>query len=183
MLNKRKLRNKALEIGCGTGDILLNLNFKYLHGFDKYDKALKLMKFTNDLRIFRKKKLLTRNFDLNEEFSNIDGTYDVIILCNFTFKFTEEFLKNVIERLYQNNLNKSGELIIDIIKINPKYLSQRKETSYERKNDFRSLHNIDFLNNKIRGKITFIGEHYLYPFKRASFSKYKREIFSIKKNT
>jgi len=180
-LNNRKIRNKALEIGCGTGDILLNLNFKNIYGFDKYDKALKVMKFTNDIRIFRKKNLLTKNYDFNDDNINIDGTYDVLILCNFTFKFRKEFLKNKIESLYHKNLNKGGELIIDIIKINPKYLYRKNETSYEKKNNFKNLHNINFLNSKLKGEITFLGEHYLYPFKKPSFSKYKRMVYSIRK--
>ena len=72
----------------------------------------------------------------------------------FTFKFRKEFL-NKIESLYHKNLNKRGELIIDIIKINPKYL-YRNETSYEKKNNFKNLHNIDFLNSKLRGEIAVI---------------------------
>ncbi len=56
-LNKRQIRNNALEIGCGTGDILLNLNFKFLYG---YDKALKIINFNNNLKFFRKKKLFIK---------------------------------------------------------------------------------------------------------------------------
>ena len=180
-LNKRSIRNNALEIGCGTGDILLNLNFKFLNGYDKYDKALKVINLNNNFKLFRKKNLVTKNFDFSDKDSNIEGIYDVVILCNFTFKFTEEFLKNKVEQIYQNNLNEGGELIIDVIKLNPYYVSRIKEKSYEKRNNFATLHNIDFLNNDLKGKKIFLGQQYLYPFKKASFSKYKREVFSIKK--
>ena len=180
-LNKRSIRNNALEIGCGTGDILLNLNFKFLNGYDKYDKALEVINFNNNLKFFRKKNLVTKNFDFNSKSNNIEGIYDVVILCNFTFKFTEEFLKQKVELIYQNNLSEGGELIIDVIKLNPHYIPRIKEKSYEKKNNFGTLHNIDFLNNDIKGHKIFLGQQYLYPFKKASFSKYKREVFSIKK--
>lgn len=180
-LNKRSIRNNALEIGCGTGDILLNLNFQFLNGYDKNNKVLKVIKLNNNLKLFRKKNLVTKNFDFSDKDSNIEGIYDVVILCNFTHKFTEEFLKNKVEQIYQNNLNEGGELIIDVLNLNPYYLSRRKEKSYEKGNIFETLHNIDFLNNDLKGKKIFLGQQYLYPFKKASFSKYKREVFSIKK--
>tara|TARA_B100000886_G_C20338638_1_gene455642 strand:- start:611 stop:856 length:246 start_codon:yes stop_codon:yes gene_type:complete len=63
-LNKRNIRNKSLEIGCGTGDILLNLNFKFLYGNDKYDKALKVINLNKNSKFCRKKNLFTKNFSI-----------------------------------------------------------------------------------------------------------------------
>ena len=46
-LNKRETKESVVEIGCGLGDILRNINFKKKYGYDKQMEVLNALNFLN----------------------------------------------------------------------------------------------------------------------------------------
>lgn len=150
-LNLRDIKNSALEIGCGTGDIIRRLKFQRKYGYDYEVNVLKCLKF---LSLFQNYggKIRTKKFNFNKE--EIVKNYDVIILVNWIHNIEQKNLSQKLKKYYYKNLNIGGELIIDAM----------SNTNY------KYNHNISTLTKNLNCKIQNLG----------SF-KYGRTIFSILK--
>ncbi len=109
-LNERKNRGFVLEIGCGLGDILRNLDFRKKFGFDKNRNILNALTFLDKFNL--KADITTQEFVLGDK---LDGKFDVIILCNWIHNIEPEFLKKTLQSFFKNNLYQGGEILIDVI--------------------------------------------------------------------
>ena len=67
-------------------------------------------------------------------------------------------------------------MIIDFIKPNTYYIPKKRKFLWE-KNNFRTLHNIDFLNNDVKGKKFFsVSNTYIY-LRKPHFPNIKDRYF------
>ena len=152
-LNKKDTKNSVVEIGCGTGDILRRLLYNEKYGLDNDEKVLKGLDFFSVfLNKSTKIKILVFDFEKEE----LEGQYDIIILCNWIHGIRPELLKEKINKIFDSNLKLNGEIIVDVIKKNSNY-------PYN--------HDISYLTSGFFGHIKEIGNY-----------DYGRIIYSIKKS-
>jgi len=116
-LNNRSVRNTALEIGCGTGDILRRIDFGEKMGLDSEQEVLNALNFLKFIKN-RGGKITTQKFNFLSD--SIKGRFDVIILCNWIHEIEPPILKEKLTLLFEQHLNQGGELIIDTLE-NPSY--------------------------------------------------------------
>lgn len=109
-LNGRKNRGSVLEIGCGLGDILRELDFTQRKGLDKNENILSAFRFID--RFSQKTSIMLEKFVLGDE---LLGRFDAIILCNWIHNIEPELLQKILQGFYSKNLKKNGEIIIDVI--------------------------------------------------------------------
>ncbi|MDB9811999.1 class I SAM-dependent methyltransferase [bacterium] len=112
-LNDRDIRDSALEIGCGLGDIIKRLDYDVRVGLDREREVLSALRFTNKIQNFGSKSINLSVFDFEKD--TVLGKYDVIIMCNWIHNIEPEFLKIKVEELLRDNLIAGGELILDIV--------------------------------------------------------------------
>ena len=111
-LNGRQIRGKVLEIGCGIGNILRNLDFEKRIGVDIDDRVLRAFSFLNYFSSVNKNIKL-----INSDLSNLP-TYkncDVIILVNWIPELDQDTLIGYINTLYPQYLSDGGELVFDTV--------------------------------------------------------------------
>jgi 2-polyprenyl-3-methyl-5-hydroxy-6-metoxy-1,4-benzoquinol methylase len=149
--NNRKERNNFVEIGCGLGDIIRNVDYENRTGFDNDRKVLKAAAVMPS-KTRQGKKVNFRIFDFPQ--STLDGKYDVITMVNWIHHIEPVVLKKNIEQYFRDNLVAGGEILIDTV--------QDKAYRYN--------HNIEFLTGGIPCTIFRIGEY-----------ARQREVFAIKK--
>ncbi len=154
--NAKEIRNKALEIGCGLGDIIRRLDYNTKVGLDNDVQVLKAARFVS--KVFDKNKTDFNFYDLVNS-DTLNEIYDVVLVPNFAHAISSEILKKKIEHIFLNNLSDSGEIILDVI---------------EDKNlqNYRNFHSIDYLSESIECEIYKIGEF-----------KHSRTIYSISKKS
>jgi len=149
--NNRKERNNFIEIGCGLGDIIRNVDYINRTGLDNDRKVLKAAAVLPS-KTRHGKKLNFAFFDFPE--SNLDGRVDVITMVNWIHHIEPVTLKKNIERYIRDNLVAGGEILIDTVQ-DPAY---------------RYNHNVEFLTGGVQCKGFRIGEY-----------ARRREVFAIKK--
>ena len=110
--NDKKNRNKAIEIGCGLGDIIRRLDFNEKVGVDNDKQVLNAARFIS--RFFDKNKTEFIFYDLVNS-DALNETYDLVLIPNFAHAINSEILKKKIEHIFLNNLTNTGELILDVI--------------------------------------------------------------------
>lgn len=114
--NKHESKNAVIEIGCGLGDIISNLNFKNRFFYDISKNALDAAQFMQHFRNFNSNsKDFFEVFDL---FSNsIDESIkcDIIIIVNWIHAFDSVLLAPKIKNLINNNMHSGSLLIFDIV--------------------------------------------------------------------
>ncbi|OGK21576.1 hypothetical protein A3C23_01695 [Candidatus Roizmanbacteria bacterium RIFCSPHIGHO2_02_FULL_37_13b] len=112
--NEIKLNNKILDLGCGSGELLIEINKKYsnkeLYGADISEKAL---------NILRKRKITKQVYQSNlEQDAKLPGVYDAVI-CSEVIEHLHNW-KNVF--LLINSITKKNSKVIITTpsgKINP----------------------------------------------------------------
>lgn len=120
MLNRRVSRESLIEIGCGLGDILTNAHYdrKYFYDIspEVLNAAVFLQKFSKipSINSFKTFNLLTDTIEK-------DLKFDAIVLVNWIHGFESEALKYCFNNIINNNLNKKGLIVFDIIENNPNY--------------------------------------------------------------
>jgi SAM-dependent methyltransferase len=112
-LNNRDIRDSALEIGCGLGDIIKRLNYNVRVGLDREKEVLSAFRFTNKIQKFWVKSISLSIFDFEKD--TVLGKYNVIIMCNWIHNIEPEFLKIKVEELMRDHLTPGGELILDTV--------------------------------------------------------------------
>jgi SAM-dependent methyltransferase len=106
--NNLDLRNNALEIGCGLGDIIRRLSFKHKKGFDLSPEVLKAAGLLSKISF---SKVNFTVFDFLKD--PLIGTFDLIICVNWIHAIEINLLKSKLQTIFQNNLSAGGKLIID----------------------------------------------------------------------
>lgn len=104
-------RGRVAEIGCGLGDILLNLDYEERLGLDRDPAVLKAADFIR--RSHRRGKARFAVFSFPED--RLEGMFDTIILTNWPHAIPPDRLKSGILRLFEENLNPGGCLVTDTV--------------------------------------------------------------------
>lgn len=113
--NKKNTRNNFLEIGCGLGDILFNVQYKHKKGLDADAKVLKAAAFLAKLK---QQKVEFELFQFPA--SPLKGNYDVITMVNWIHHIEPSVLKAKIATYFNSHLNAGGEILIDTVQ-DPEY--------------------------------------------------------------
>jgi 2-polyprenyl-3-methyl-5-hydroxy-6-metoxy-1,4-benzoquinol methylase len=137
--NKKIKRGKFAEIGCGLGDIVRNVNYDQIYGFDSDIKVLKAARFINS--VFQKKKVFFLLFTFPE--TKLTSYFDVIIMVNWIHHISKEVLKEEIMNYYRLNLNEDGFIILDTVK----------------SKDYKHNHEINYLSDGLNCNLIKIGEY------------------------
>lgn len=136
-LNKIQNNGSYLEIGCGLGDIIRNVNFKQRLGLDRENEVLRAARFLSLLSF--QGDIAYKRFEFPT--APIEGKFDVITLVNWIHNIEPEILKSKITEYYLNNLKNDGCIIIDTVQ-------------HER---YKYNHKVDFLTKNIKCDIIRIG--------------------------
>ena len=131
--------NTVVEIGCGLGDIIRNINSIHKIGYDIDVDVLKAACFLSGITF--KKKVNFKWFKFPE--SNLDEKADAIILVNWIHHIAPSVLKPKIEDYFHNNLLLDGEIIIDTV--------QDREYKFN--------HDISYLAKDIKATINKLGDY------------------------
>jgi hypothetical protein len=124
-LRKEANRNTAMELGCGLGDIIGNLDYKEKYFLDISENALNAAKFLQ-LFSFKDTYNIYKVFDFLVDLLEEDISLDAIILVNWIHGYDSQILRLRICKLIENNLNAHGILVFDIIDNNSNYKYNHK---------------------------------------------------------
>ncbi|HEY5588582.1 MAG TPA: class I SAM-dependent methyltransferase [Candidatus Paceibacterota bacterium] len=138
-LNKLENNKNYLEIGCGLGDIIRNVNFKKRLGLDYEKEVLRAARFLSLLSF--QPNIIYRNFTF--PIDQIEGKFDVIVLVNWIHNIEPEILKSKLSDYFQINLNRNGMIIIDTIQ----------------NNEYKYNHKVNFLAENLLCEINRIGKY------------------------
>lgn len=122
--NKKAKRNSFLEIGCGLGDILLNVKFDVKKGFDIDPKVLRAAALLAKLKA---QKVRFDTFQFPD--SPLTGQYDVITMVNWIHHIEPSVLKSKLSAYFNHHLTAEGEILIDTV----------HDPEYEYNHDINSL--------------------------------------------
>ncbi len=137
--NNLSQKNSFIEIGCGLGDIIRNVNFRSRTGYDAEEAVLKAARFL--AKINNEKDIEFGVFQFPASVLNIKS--DVIIMVNWIHNIEPNVLREKIGQYFHHNLLPGGQILIDTV--------QDKEYSFN--------HNISFLTKDLACKIARIGEY------------------------
>ena len=129
--------NNVVEIGCGLGDIILNINAKNKLCLDQSQEVLNAASFISKLKFA---KAFFKKFDFIND--NLIDKHDVIIMVNWPHIINEKILGEKFSILFNNNLNKSGFIIIDTVN----------------DENYRYNHDINLLTQNLNCDVHKIGE-------------------------
>jgi len=107
----RDRRGRVADIGCGLGDILLNLAFNERLGLDSDPAVLKGAGIIR--RSHRRGKARFAAFSFPED--RLEGCFDAVILTNWPHSIPPDPLKTGVSRLFRDNVNPGGCLVIDTV--------------------------------------------------------------------
>ena len=119
-LNRRISRGSLIEIGCGLGDILIKAHYDRKYFYDISSEVLNAAAF---MQKFSKTSSINsfKTFDLLTDSLDKDLKFDAVVLVNWIHGVESEVLKCRLSAIINNNLNKKGMIILDIIEDNPIY--------------------------------------------------------------
>jgi SAM-dependent methyltransferase len=136
-LNRAKNRESYLEIGCGLGDIIRNVNFRKRLGMDRENNVLRAARFLSIISF--QQNIVYKEFTFPG--NSISGEFDAIVLVNWIHEIVPEILKLKVTEYYLNNLKNGGVIIIDTV----------------RHEGYTYSHKISFLTENIVCEIIHIG--------------------------
>ena len=119
-LNRRVSRGSLIEIGCGLGDILAKANYNRKYFYDVCPKVLNAAKFEQN---FSRSSSINsfKTFNFLTDAVEISLKFDAIVLVNWIHGYDSETLKSRLTKIVNNNLNKKGLIVFDIIDNNTSY--------------------------------------------------------------
>ena len=135
----RDRRGRVADIGCGLGDILLNLAFEERLGLDSDPAVLRGAEIIRRTHFKGKARLAVCPFPE----VRLDGGFDAMIMVNWPHALPPDPLKNGISRIFRDNLNNAGCLIIDTVS----------------KKGYPYRHSSDFLLGDLGGRIAQVGSY------------------------
>jgi len=162
-LNGLGKRNVYIEIGCGLGDIIRNIKYKYRIGYDIDQHVLNAASFLSrmsvDTNICFSRFVFpvdTLNISDYEWGGGGDNKADSLVLVNWIHNIEPDILKNKLYEYFNNNIADGGVIIIDTV----------GDKSY------RFTHDINYLVTGLYCEVKKIGSY-----------EYQREVWAIiKKN-
>lgn len=137
--NQLKYRNSFLEIGCGLGDVLRNVNFTDRIGYDMDFRVLNAATFLNKISFGTKIRFVVFNFPS----SVISGKYDVILMVNWIHHVEPTVLKSKLGEYFSESLNEGGRIIIDTVQ-HPEY---------------RYNHDVFYLTKNMTAEVRKLGDY------------------------
>ena len=137
--NRKSIRNKFAEIGCGLGDIIKKVNYTEVYGFDSDENILRAARLLKV--ILFKRNIYFQQFKFPE--SQLKSSYDVIVMVNWIHHIEANVLKSKINQFFEYNLNNEGFIILDTVK----------------HKDYKFNHDIDFLSSNLNCNIIKLGEY------------------------
>jgi hypothetical protein len=130
-------KESFVEIGCGLGDIIRNVNFQKRIGFDIDEKVLKAARFLarNEKGIFFHK------FSFPE--SPLTEQMNVLVIVNWIHHIEPSLLKRKMHAYFNQNLTNEGILIMDTV--------QDKAYKFN--------HDINFLSEGLNCELELLGSY------------------------
>ena len=104
-------RGRVAEIGCGLGDILLNLDYEERLGLDSNPAVLKAAGIVRRSHLKGSARFAVFSFPEDR----LEGCFDAVILTNWPHSIPPEPLKTGVSRLFRDNLSPGGCLVIDTV--------------------------------------------------------------------
>lgn len=132
-------RDTLVEIGCGLGDIVRNVNYIHKTGYDREENALKAARLLSAIAFTSKADF--RLFSFPE--TPLHEKCDAILLINWIHHIEPPVLKTTLENYFRNNLKANGEIIIDTV--------QDKE--------YRFNHDIHYLSKDMGATVNKLGDY------------------------
>lgn len=108
-------RSSIVEIGCGLGDIIRNINYDDRTGYDLDRNALKAAAFIAKLT---SNKISFDWFQFPE--SELKGKFSTIIMVNWIHHVEPPLLKSKVQEYFHTHLLSGGEILIDTVQ-HPEY--------------------------------------------------------------
>jgi hypothetical protein len=137
--NSKSGKKKFIEIGCGLGDIILNVNYEYRFGYDNDIKALNAANFLKIIRFAKNIKFELFSFPENY----LKTKADVLVMVNWIHHIEPATLKTNLCKFFYENIDSGGCIIIDTV--------QDKDYPYN--------HDITYLTKDLPCTITKIGNY------------------------
>ncbi len=107
----RNRRGRVADIGCGLGDILLNLAFHERLGLDSDPAVLKGAKIVRLTHFKGNARFATYSFPGDV----MDGAFDGVIMVNWLHGVPPDPSKDGIACIFRNHVNPGGCLVIDTV--------------------------------------------------------------------
>lgn len=104
-------RGRVADIGCGLGDILLNLDFEERHGFDSDPAVLKAAEIVRRSHFRGRARFALHSFPGDR----LDGLFDAVILVGWLHGIPSDPAREGIERMFADNVRPGGCLVIDTV--------------------------------------------------------------------
>ena len=137
--NGLELRKYFVEIGCGLGDIIRNVQFNIRVAYDNDKRILKAASFLSKRQPGGKIQFKQFNFPESE----LPDRANVIVMVNWIHLIEPVLLSAQIRKYFAENLEPQGQIIIDTV--------QDKEYKFN--------HNIHFLTDGLSCKTFKIGAY------------------------
>lgn len=132
-------RGRVAEIGCGLGDILLNLDFEERLGLDSDPAVLRGADIIRRTHCRGSANFAVFSFPQDR----LEGRFDAVVLTNWPHAVSPEPLKAGIARLFGDHVRAGGYLVIDTVS----------------KSGYPYRHDPDFLLGGLDGTVEPIGAY------------------------
>ena len=107
----RGRRGRVADIGCGLGDILLNLDFDNRLGLDNDPAVLKGAEIVRLTHFRGNARFAAYSFPGD----GLDGVFDGVILVNWLHGVPPDPSKAGITRIFRDHVNPGGFIVIDTV--------------------------------------------------------------------
>jgi SAM-dependent methyltransferase len=132
-------RGRVADIGCGLGDILLNLDFKERLGLDNDPAVLKAAEIVRRSHFKGDARFAVFSFPQDR----LDGRFDAVIMAGWLHGIPPDPSREGITRIFADNIRPGGCLVIDTVS----------------KNGFPHRHDAAGLLGGLKGTIEQIGAY------------------------
>lgn len=135
MANRLEERKKVVEIGCGLGNILKNLDFQVKHGYDIDKKIIAAAKILGALE-FNSAQFFQGGY---QEIITLND-YDLVVMINWPHTIDSRTLQKILESIKNRILTPNGFIIIEGV---PGYRHYHDESFFNQLGNIINTKNID----------------------------------------